>query len=110
MYGMDMSNQWSIGIDFDDTITLNPDMWLNIMKTLERNGFNVYVVTWRASNEWPEDLQFLVDKGYKVFYTDRMNKRQHMLSKGIKIDIMIDDSPEAWCYSMDRMTGEYYNA
>ena len=108
MYGMRMDRQWNVGIGFDETITLAPDMWLNIMATLEKNGFNVYVVTWRHSHEWPEDLQFLVDKGYKIFYTGRLNKRKYMANKGLPIDIMIDDSPEAWCFSKDSITVELY--
>jgi hypothetical protein len=108
MYGMMMDKQYNIGIDFDETISLDPVMWLKIMYIMEQHGFNVYVVTWRHAHEYPEDLQFLVDKGYKIFYTGRLNKRHYMSSKGIDIDIMIDDSPEAWCFSMSATTGELY--
>lgn len=100
--------EYNIGIDFDETITLNPEMWLNIMNIFEKNGFNVYVVTWRHAHEFPEDLQFLVDKGYKVFYTGRLDKFKFMRNRGIDIDIMIDDTPAAWCFSMDQVTGELY--
>lgn len=105
---MMFDKEYNIGIDFDETISLAPDMWLNIMSIMEKNGFNVYVVTWRYAHEYPEDLKFLVDKGYKVFYTGRLNKRHYTASKGINIDIMIDDSPEAWCFSMSPTTGELY--
>ena len=84
-----------IGIDFDETISDKPSTWLNIMLLLERAGYHVVVVTWRAPNEWPEDLQFLVDKGFKVHYTSRQAKEVYMASKGIKVSIWIDDNPFA---------------
>lgn len=85
-----------VGIDFDETISDNPNAWLKIMETLKTAGYIVYVVTWRPSNLYPEDLQYVVDKGYKVFYTSYKSKREYMKSQGIEVDIVIDDNPWAW--------------
>ena len=91
--------EWSqkiVGVDFDETISDNPIVWLKVMETLEKAGYTVYVVTWRTPNTYPEDLQFLVDKGYKIFYTSHKAKRQYMRDQGIEVSIIIDDNPWAW--------------
>lgn len=97
MYGaVTWEPQKTIGIDFDETISDNPIGWLKAMESLEKTGYRIVVVTWRSPETYPADLQFLVDKGYKVFYTSWKAKRPYMESKGIKIDIVIDDNPWAW--------------
>lgn len=92
---LEVDEQKTIGIDFDETISDNPAAWLAVMRTLELAGYRVVVVTWRAPTSWPEDLQFLVDKGYKVFYTSLHAKEKFMQDRGIRVDIWIDDNPFA---------------
>jgi hypothetical protein len=82
-----------VGIDFDETISDNEQGWLNVMLLLERLGYHVVVVTWRYPTTHPEDLQFLVDKGFAVFYTSLQAKQDYMATQGIKVDIWIDDNP-----------------
>ena len=106
MYGMNHTPK-VVAVDFDETITDAPEVWLRVMKTLEQAGYIVYVVTYRHSYEWPEDLDFLRDKGYKVFCTGRMAKRHYMKSKGINVHIFIDDTPEACVFDMDQLTGAF---
>jgi len=84
-----------VAVDFDETISDAPQVWLQTMKCLETGGYQVVVVTWRSPTTYPEDLQFLLDKGYKVFYTSFKSKRQYMESLGIKVAIWIDDNPWA---------------
>lgn len=84
-----------VAIDFDETISDNPGTWLSVMRALELGGYTVYVVTWRFPHTAPEDLQFLVDKGYKIFYTGLKAKKSFMERLGIKVDIFIDDNPFA---------------
>ena len=84
-----------VAFDFDETISDKPNTWLNVMLALERAGYHVIVVTWRGPTDWPEDLAFLVDRGFKVYYTSRQAKQPYMISKGIKVDIWVDDNPYA---------------
>jgi len=95
---MDSSDRSSkiIGVDFDETISDDPATWLRTMRTLEAGGYTCVVVTWRSPTTYPEDLQFLVDAGYKVYYTSFKAKRAYMKSLGIDIAIIIDDNPWAW--------------
>lgn len=84
-----------VAVDFDETISDNPGTWLQVMRCLELGGYVVYVVTWRSPTTAPEELQFLVDKGYKIFYTSFKAKKPYMKSKGIDVAIWIDDHPFA---------------
>lgn len=93
-----------VAVDFDETISDNPAAWLSVMKTLELSGYIVYVVTWRFPDTAPEELQFLVDKGYKIFYTGLKAKKPFMRAKGIDIAIWIDDNPFAILNDAERNT------
>lgn len=84
-----------VAVDFDETISDNPAAWLLVMSTLEKAGYHVVVCTWRFSHTHPEDLQFLVDKGYAIFYTGLRAKRPFMEALGIYVSIWIDDNPWA---------------
>lgn len=88
-----------IGVDFDETISDNEQGWLNVLLLLEAIGYHVVIVTWRKPDEWPEDLQFLVDKGFKIYYTSRQAKKRFMEQQGIKVSIWIDDYPFAILHS-----------
>ena len=84
-----------VAVDFDETISDNPEAWLRVMKTLEIVGYQVVVCTWRSPSTYPEDLQFLVDKGYKIYYTSFTAKQEYMKRLGIEVAIWIDDNPFA---------------
>lgn len=84
-----------VALDFDETISDDPEAWVHVMRTLEKFGYHCIVVTWRSPETYPEDLQFLVDKGYVVYYTSLQAKREYMKEKGIEVAIWIDDNPWA---------------
>lgn len=84
-----------VAFDFDETISDNEPLWLQVMLALEKGGYHVVVCTWRTPKTYPEDLKFLVDKGFKVYYTSGQAKQTYMAKQGIKVDIWIDDNPYA---------------
>jgi phosphoglycolate phosphatase-like HAD superfamily hydrolase len=84
-----------VAFDFDETISDNETLWLQVMLALEKGGYHVVVCTWRTPTTYPEDLKFLVDRGFKVYYTSGQAKQTYMESKGIKVSIWIDDNPFA---------------
>ena len=90
-----MIEQTVFSFDFDNTISRDPKGFLAIMEALEMRGHICYVVTARPSDLYPEDLQFLKDKGYRVFFTELKAKRKYMQDQGIEIDVWVDDSPGA---------------
>ena len=84
-----------VAFDFDETISDNEPLWLQVMLALEKGGYHVVVCTWRSPETYPEDLQFLVDKGFKVYYTSGHAKQAYMAKQGIKVAIWVDDNPFA---------------
>lgn len=90
-----MHQETVFAFDFDNTISRDPEGFLKIMEVLELRGHVCYVVTARLSTMYPEDLNFLKDKGYRVFFTELKAKRKFMEAQGIDIDVWVDDKPGA---------------
>jgi hypothetical protein len=84
-----------VAFDYDETISDNESAWLQVMLLLERQGYHCIVVTWRTPTTHPEDLKFLVDKGFGVFYTSGQAKQVYMAKQNIRVDIWVDDNPFA---------------
>jgi hypothetical protein len=83
----------NIGLDYDGTITADPDMWRMLIPIMHISGHNVYIVTMREPKDQIDEVFYqLVNT--KVYYTSYRAKRQYMLEKGLHIDIWIDDCPE----------------
>lgn len=91
----------TIALDFDDTLTADPQMWGAFIGSARDLGHLVYIVTARRGTE---DNSRLID-GYlsehnievdDVHFTDLASKLWHMGGKlGIHVDIWIDDHPES---------------
>lgn len=100
-----MSEKTIIGLDYDGTITRDPDMWHAVMKMMQAHGHEVHIVTMRHGVEStmghaPMEQRFL-DGADGVHFTgnattgDRDAKRPHMDAKGIEVHVWIDDNPKA---------------
>ena len=85
----------NISLDYDDTFTKDPDGWLAFIKLMQSRGHCVMCVTMRHESEGQEVMQHL---GHlvMVYFTNRKAKQSYMYSRGIHIDVFIDDCP-AWC-------------
>jgi hypothetical protein len=90
-----MEERKVVAVDFDETISDHPHVWLKIMKTLRASDYEVVVVTWRTPRTDPHELQFLIDSGFNIHYTSLKAKKQYMLEQGIDVAIWIDDNPFA---------------
>jgi len=108
MYGQSSSHK-IIAFDYDETISAAPNTFLEVMLTFEKMGWHCIVVTYRQHTCSPEDLDFLLEKGYKVFFTGQVAKDKFMKSLGIEVDIWVDDSPETVVRSYDPAKGIFYN-
>lgn len=89
-----------IGLDYDGTYTLDPEMWGGFVKHAKAHGHEVWVVTMRTAAEGLDigDLALVVDG---VEFTSRKAKKNHMNHLGLPVDIWIDDMPvfineDAW--------------
>ena len=107
MYGMTFDTP-VVAFDYDWTISRDPEFFLQQMMAYEQRGWQAIVVTYRHDYEHPEDLQFLIDKGYKVFFTGRLAKKNFMENKHYNVELWIDDSPETIVMNMDGLTGKMF--
>lgn len=108
MYGsVDDFYQKIVAVDYDDTISHHDTAWLKILKAFELTGYRVIIVTYRKPTMCPEDLDFLVKLGYKVYFTGQVSKRQFMLARGIKVDIWVDDNPESIIFDYSTYHSKY---
>lgn len=92
-----------IAVDFDETISDNEHGWVKVLELLEKIGYHVVICTWRKPTEHPEDLKFLVDRGFAVYYTSQHAKQEYMKQQGIDVAIWIDDNPFAILHNAAHM-------
>ena len=92
-----------IGLDYDGTITCDPELWVNTILEFKKRNHIVYVVTMRYSTEVTPILALLNSVGIRVIYTGRQAKRPICEQQGIYIDIWIDDNPRAVNESADQI-------
>lgn len=87
----------NISIDFDDTYTRDPDMWITIIAVMRAAGHKVYCVTARSPEQGLEVFSTIgrLVGADSVHFTSLHAKKAYMWSKGISIDVWIDDNPDA---------------
>lgn len=72
-----------IALDFDNTVTLDPDLWEEFIQLAQKRGHSVTVVTSRyPGNPVPVN-------GIPVIYCSFTAKRKHF-----QADVWIDDDPK----------------
>lgn len=84
----------TVAVDYDDTITSDVSLWLQIISLFKSNGWSVMIVTGRRntiSNR--QEIEQCVP-GVPVYFAYDQPKRDFMDSHGISIDVWIDDVPE----------------
>lgn len=89
MYGT-KTRKLAVGIDFDDTITLAPEMFEKIIEVFKSGGFDVYIVTARNSDTWCELLLKFKPLVENVIFCSGKAKCDI-----VEVDIWIDDFPLA---------------
>lgn len=81
----------TIALDYDGTVTADPDLWIDFLKRASARNHRVAIVTMRSPDE-PVDNP-LVALAWRVIYTSRQAKQAFVHSRGIRVDIWIDDQP-----------------
>lgn len=92
-----------IAIDFDDTYTQDPELWLGFIEQAQARGHRVICATMRTRAEGENIDQRLKD-AVEIVYTYRMAKQRILQNKGIFPNVWIDDSP-MWILHDARMEG-----
>ncbi len=75
-----------IGIDYDGTITADPEMWYALIATAKKRGHTVIVVTGREDRP-------PVPEGIEVIHARGVFKRTAARRAGYRVDVWIDDEP-----------------
>jgi hypothetical protein len=87
----------NISIDFDDTFTADRLLFTHFIRIAKEQGHNVYCVTMRHptdSEEVYNSIGKLIGKDHCIF-TEGKAKELFCFTKGITIDVWIDDMPGA---------------
>ena len=82
-----------IGIDFDNTYTLDPALWNEFIKHAQYRGHTVVCVTMRYEAEGEVVKSMLGPLINDIIFTKRKAKGPYVENRGIKIDVWIEDSP-----------------
>lgn len=81
----------TIALDYDGTVTTDPDLWTDFLRRASARNHRVAIVTMRSPDE-PVDNP-LIALAWRVIYTSRQAKQAFVRSRGIRVDIWIDDQP-----------------
>jgi len=84
----------NIAIDFDDTYTLNPNVWNQIIDILLKQNNNVYCVTKRYKDNAKDIVEAFANTNIPIIYAVK-SKLEAVSDAGIKIDVWIDDKPQS---------------
>jgi hypothetical protein len=83
-----------IAIDYDQTITNDVAMWLDIIKLMQSCGHAVIIVTMRYNNVHEQIPYAIANAVDYVFYTGRRAKRDFLAEQRVYPKIWIDDCPD----------------
>lgn len=89
-------------IDFDGTLTEDPEVFRQLIIQLRENGHRVVIVSAREHSETEleliaealESYQFALSSTPAIYLTSRQSKVDYLHSIGVKPDIWIDDDPK----------------
>lgn len=93
----------NISLDFDDTYTRDPALWNLFIQDCLVRGHQVYLVTMRTPEQGAEVFQALAGRigESRIYFTSMQSKRNYMWKQGVKIDVWIDDMPDAIVRGID---------
>lgn len=84
-----------IALDYDDTFTLEPALWLNFILAFQLHGHEVRIVTMRSPEHDRTPDIVALERHAPVIYTNGGAKRAHCEQVGWVPDVWIDDNPAA---------------
>jgi hypothetical protein len=92
-----------IALDFDDTYTRDPSLWTEFIQDAVDRGHTVFCVTLRLPSQGEQVLNTI---GRTIgpsmcYFTSMQSKKNYMWKQGIKIDVWIDDMPDAIVSGID---------
>lgn len=96
----------NFGIDFDDTISADPTMFVGLISTMQNYGHKVFIVTARCPDSKNMDIQQFCRRLKRpvedVIYTSAKSKVATTRAMGISIDVWMDDFPELVVHDLEK--------
>lgn len=83
-----------IALDYDDTITKDPEMWIRVAQVFQDCGHEVVIATMRTPEEALRMSPIILLSGIPVVPTSRKAKKPYLESLGLFVDVWIDDRPD----------------
>lgn len=83
----------AISLDYDGTFTADPELWLEFVKTAQKRGHTVVVVTMRSEEE-AKLIDPRLTELVEILPTNRHAKKKFARMHGKEINIWVDDCPE----------------
>jgi hypothetical protein len=94
MYNYNVGKKSSvIALDYDDTYTVDPDLWLAFIDMVLARGHKIVVATMRGPQE-NEDLDPRLVAKIPVYFCNGVAKKLALSRQGAYPDIWIDDHPD----------------
>lgn len=101
-----------VAIDFDNTITADPDFYIQLIKAFRQLDWEPLVCSLRSGSalNLAEIREKLQDDPIHIYTTDGQHKRDYLLQQGIQIGLWIDDyfpavaCPGAWILQVNGIT------
>lgn len=88
----------TVGLDYDMTITLDPELWREWVELLRAKGHVLVIVTGRVAQppfcDPVEEFARSFNPPVPIVFAGLMWKKQAALAQGFKVDVWIDDLPE----------------
>src|SRR6266511_2012027 len=81
-----------IALDYDDTYTRDPELWINFVRSAQMSGHEVICVTMKHELEGL-DMDGQLTSRVRVIYTGRKAKIPYLKALWITPDIWIDERP-----------------
>lgn len=90
------TNKQTFGLDFDDTFTADPHLWTIWIQHAQARGHAVFCTTARHNSDGNhEELTRALPPGVIPIFCSSTPKRRMVESAEIRVDLWIDDYPEA---------------
>lgn len=94
-----------IAIDYDNTLTADPEGWTQFIKMMQARGHEVVCVTGRSDiGEWGEEVRREIGGLVKIVFSGNQWKRAAAEKAGWKVNVWIDDMPEYIAKQYDLFT------
>lgn len=92
-YILKKTDKLTIAIDYDNTFSALPDVFVQFIKLVQQQGHNCIIVTAR-SEQWVHEVHQAIGDLIPIYCTNRTSKRAYMDNLGVVVDIWIDDAPQ----------------